>query len=166
MKSDFLIALTQLAAERNLPREIVLSAIEAALMSAYRKDSATAGLNISVKLDPGTGDVSVHVLKSVVDEIEDPQLEILLADARKIKSDAAIGDSVATDSLPHSAGRIAAQTAKQVVMQRLREAERELVFEEFADKEGEVFSVTVQRVDPRQLTVELGRAEAVLPASE
>ena len=166
MKSNFLIALTQLAAERNLPREIVLSAIEAALMSAYRKDSTTAGLNISVKLDPGTGDVSVHVLKSVVDEIEDPQLEILLADARKIKSDAEIGDSVATDSMPHSAGRIAAQTAKQVVMQRLREAERELVYEEFAEKEGEVFSVTVQRLDPKQLTVELGRAEALLPTSE
>ena len=166
MKSDFRIALTQLAAERNLPREIVLSAIEAALMSAYRKDSTTAGLNISVKLDPGTGDVSVHVLKSVVDEIEDPQLEILLADARKIKSDAEIGDSVATDSMPHSAGRIAAQTAKQVVMQRLREAERELVYEEFAEKEGEVFSVTVQRLDPKQLTVELGRAEALLPTSE
>ncbi len=166
MKSDFLIALTQLAAERNLPREIVLSAIEDALKSAYRKDSTTAGLNISVKLDPGTGEVSVHVLKFVVDEIDDPQLQILLADARKIKPDAEIGDSIATESMPHSAGRIAAQTAKQVVMQRLREAERELVFEEFADKEGEVFSVTVQRVDSRQITVELGRAEAMLPTSE
>ena len=153
MKSDFLIALTQLAAERNLPREIVLSAIEDALKSAYRKDSATAGMNISVKLDPGTGDVSVHVLKFVVEEIENPQLEILLADARKIKSDAEIGDSIATDSMPHSAGRIAAQTAKQVVMQRLREAEREIIYEEFAEKEGEVFSVTVQRLDPKQLTV-------------
>ncbi|MCH7745293.1 MAG: transcription termination/antitermination protein NusA [Chloroflexi bacterium] len=166
MKSDFLIALTQLAAERNLPREIVLSAIEDALKSAYRKDSATAGMNISVKLDPGTGDVSVHVLKFVVEEIENPQLEILLADARKIKSDAEIGDSIATDSMPHSAGRIAAQTAKQVVMQRLREAEREIIYEEFAEKEGEVFSVTVQRLDSKQLTVELGRAEALLPTSE
>ena len=166
MKSDFVIALTQLAAERNLPREIVLSAIEAALVSAYKKDSVAAGQDVSVKLDPGTGDVSVFILKTVVDFVESPQTEITLADARKIRADAQVGEVVPTDSLPHSAGRIAAQTAKQVVLQRLREAERDLVYEEFADKEGEVISVTVQRVDPRYVTVELGRAEAVLPPTE
>ena len=166
MKSDFLVALTQLAAERNLPREIVLSAIEAALMSAYRKDSITEGQNISVKLDPATGDVSVYMLKTVVDEVTDSQQEILLADARQFKPDAEIGESIATENIPHIAGRIAAQTAKQVVMQRLREAERELVFEEYADKEGEVFSVNIQRMEPRQLIVDLGRAEAILPFSE
>ena len=166
MKSDFVIALTQLAAERNLPRDIVLSAIEAALVSAYKKDSVTAGQDVSVTLDPGTGDVSVFILKTVVDSVELPQTEITLADARKIRPDAQVGEVVPTDSVPHSAGRIAAQTAKQVVLQRLREAERDLVYEEFADKEGEVISVTVQRVDPRYVTVELGRAEAVLPPTE
>jgi N utilization substance protein A len=166
MKSDFVIALTQLAAERNLPRDIVLSAIEAALVSAYKKDSVAAGQDVSVKLDPGTGDVSVFILKTVVDFVESPQTEITLADARKIRPDAQVGEVVPTDSVPHSAGRIAAQTAKQVVLQRLREAERDLVYEEFADKEGEVISVTVQRVDPRYVTVELGRAEAVLPPTE
>ncbi len=166
MKSDFLVAVTQLAAERNLPREIVLSAIEAALVSAYRKDSIAAGQNISVKLDPGSGDVSVYTIKTVAEEVEDPLIEISLEDARKIKPDAEIGETVPTGSLPHSAGRIAAQTAKQVVMQRLREAERELVFQEYEDKEGDVFSVTVQRVEPRQIIVDLGRAEAVLPSSE
>lgn len=166
MKSDFLIALTQLAAERGLPREIVLSAIEAALVSAYRKDSITAGQNISVKLDPGSGDVTVYILKTVVDEVTDSQQEITLKDAQKLKRDAAVGDVITTDSMPHSAGRIAAQTAKQVVMQRLREAERELVFQEYADKEGEVFSVTVQRAEGRQVIVDLGRAEATLPAEE
>ena len=166
MKSDFLIAVTQLAAERDLPRDIVLSAIEAALVSAYRKDSVAAGQNISVKLDPATGDVSVSILKTAVEEIADPQLDILLADARKLKPDAEIGDSVATETIPHSAGRIAAQTAKQVVIQRLREAERELVYEEYVDKQGEVFSVNIQRVEPKQLVVELGRGEAVLPPSE
>ena len=166
MKSDFLIALTQLAAERNLPREIVLSAIEAALVSAYRKDSVAAGQNLSVKLDPGSGDVSVYVLKTVVEEVTDPQLEIQLKDARKLKPDAEIDDSIPTENIPHEAGRIAAQTAKQVVMQRLREAERELVFEEFSDKEGEVFSVNVQRMEPKQVIVDLGRAEAVLPTFE
>ena len=166
MKSDFLVALTQLAAERNLPREMVLSAIEAALASAYRKDTIATGQDISVKLDPGSGDVSVYILKTVVEEVSDPQTEIRLEDARKIKPEAQLDESIATESLPHSAGRIAAQTAKQVVIQRLREAERELVYEEFSGKEGELFSVNVQRMEPRQLIVDLGRAKAVLPASE
>ena len=166
MKSDFIMALTQLASERNLPREIVLSAIEAALASAYRRDSIAAGQDISVSLDPNTGDVDVHVVKTVVEEVTEPLQEISLADAKKTKPDAEIGSIIAFERLPHSAGRIAAQTAKQVVIQRLREAERELVFREFADKEGEVFTVTVQRIEPRQIIVELGRAEAILPLSE
>ena len=166
MKSDFLIALTQLAAERNLPRDIVLSAIEAALVSAFRKDSIATGQEISVKLDPGTGDVSVYLLKKVVDEVENDLLEITLKDARKYKADIEVGDNVAYEKLPASAGRIAAQTAKQVVLQRLREAERELVYEEYADKEGEVYTVNVQRVDSKQVVCEMGRAEAILPLSE
>lgn len=166
MKSDFIIALTQLAAERNLPREIVLSAIEAALASAYKKDSIAAGQDISVKLDPGSGDVTVFVVKTVVEDIEDPLLELSVNEARKVKPDANVGDVIQTSSLPHSAGRIAAQTAKQVVIQRLREAERDLVFQEYADKEGEVFTVAVQKMEPRQIVVELGRAEAILPQSE
>ena len=166
MKSDFLIALTQLAAERNLPRETVLSAIEAALVSAFRRDSIAAGQDVSVKLDPGSGEISVSMLKTVVEEVEDPSLQISLEDARKIQPEAQVDDAVPTDSVPHIAGRIAAQTAKQVVMQRLREAERELVFEEYSDKEGEVYSVNIQRMEPRQLIVDLGRAEAVLPFSE
>lgn len=167
MKSDFIIALTQLAAERNLPREIVLSAIEAALVSAYKRDSVAAGQNISVKLDPNSGDVAVSIIKTVVEEVEDPLLEMSLADAKDISPIADLGDNVPTAKLPHSAGRIAAQTAKQVVIQRLREAERDIVFQEYADKAGEVYTVTVQRIESgRQVIVELGRAEAVLPMSE
>jgi len=167
MKSDFIIALTQLAAERNLPREIVLSAIEAALVSAYKRDSIAAGQNISVSLDPNSGDVNVLIVKTVVEEVEDPLLEMTLADAKKISPIANIGDTVPIGTLPHSAGRIAAQTAKQVVIQRLREAERDIVFQEYQDKAGEVFTVTVQRLESgRQVIVELGRGEAVLPISE
>ena len=166
MKSDFLVALTQLAAERNLPREIVLSAIEAALASAYRKDAIAAGQNISVKLDPGSGDVTVNILKTVADEIVDPVTEITLDEARRIKTDAQVGDVISTEQIPHSAGRIAAQTAKQVVVQRLREAERDLVFQEFTDRVGEVFSVTVQRIEPRHVVVDMVRGEAILPQSE
>ena len=166
MKSDFLVALTQLAAERNLPRETVLSAIEAALVSAYRKDSIMGGQDISVKLDPGSGDVTVFIVKTVAEEIEDPQIQMSLEDAQKFKAGAQLGDVIPVEELPHSAGRIAAQTAKQVVMQRLREAERELVFEEYADKEGEVYQVAVQRIEPSQIIVELGRVEAILPFTE
>lgn len=167
MKSDFIIALTQLAAERNLSKDIVLDAIEAALASAYRRDSIAAGQNISVKLDPNSGDVNVSIVKTVVERVEDPHTEISLADAKQISPIADLGDNVPVGALPHSAGRIAAQTAKQVVIQRLREAERDIVFQEYADKVGEVYSVAVQRIESgRQVIVELGRAEAVLPASE
>ena len=167
MKSDFIIALTQLAAERNLSKDIVLSAIEAALASAYKRDSIAAGQNISVKLDPNSGDVNVSIVKSVVEQVEDPLTEISLSDAKKISPIADLGDNVPVGALPHSAGRIAAQTAKQVVIQRLREAERDIVFQEYADKVEEVYSVTVQRIESgRQVIVELGRAEAVLPVSE
>ena len=167
MKSDFIIALTQLAAERNLSKDIVLSAIEAALASAYRRDSIAAGQNISVKLDPNSGDVNVSIVKTVVEEVEDPLTEMTLADAKKISPIAELGDNVPTGALPHSAGRIAAQTAKQVVIQRLREAERDIVFQEYSDKVGEVYTVAVQRIESgRHVIVELGRAEAVLPMSE
>ena len=166
MKSDFIVALTQLAAERGLPKETVLSAIEDALVSAYRKDSIADGQNISVKLDPGSGDVTVHVLKTVVDDVINDKAEITLPDARKIVGTSEVGDVVITESMPHIPGRIAAQTAKQVVMQRLRDAEREIVFQQFEDKEGEVFLVTLQKIEPRHITVDLGRSEAIMPISE
>ncbi|MBI2873349.1 MAG: transcription termination/antitermination protein NusA [Chloroflexi bacterium] len=170
MKSDFLIALTQLAAERNLPREMVLSAIEAALASAYRRDNATTGQDITVRLNPATGEVKVLTLKTVVEPVSDPRKELTLTEARRIKRDAALGDVVELEAELQNAGRIAAQTAKQVVMQRLREAERELVYAEFAERAGEVLTGTVQRGDPRYggpVTLDLnGRAEAILPPSE
>ncbi|MCY4579596.1 MAG: transcription termination factor NusA [Chloroflexi bacterium] len=166
MKSDFIVALTQLAAERGLPKETVLSAIEDALVSAYRKDTIAEGQNISVKLDPGSGDVTVHILKTVVDDVINDKAEITLPDAREIVSDAQVGEIITTESMPHIPGRIAAQTAKQVVMQRLRDAEREIVFKQFEDKEGEVFLVTLQKIEPRHITVDLGRSEAIMPMGE
>ncbi len=166
MKSDFIVALTQLAAERGLPKETVLSAIEDALVSAYRKDSVADGQNITVKLDPGSGDVTVHILKTVVDDVANDKAEISLPDAQKIVNGAQVGEVITTESMPHIPGRIAAQTAKQVVMQRLRDAEREIVFKQFEDKEGEVFLVTLQKIEPRHITVDLGRSEAIMPISE
>ena len=167
MKSDFIIALTQLAAERNLPRDKVMSAIEAALVSAFKKDSVTEGRNVSVRLDPGSGDIEVDIVKTVVDVVEDPLIEMTLEDARKnyLKT-AEVGDTIKTENVPNSAGRIAAQTAKQVVLQRLREAEREIVLSEYEGREGEIFTVTIQRVESTKIIVDTGRTEAILPVSQ
>ena len=168
MKSDFMVALKQLAAERHLPMEQVLGAIEVALASAFKKDNPASGQNISVTLNPNSGEVSVYALKTVVDIVEDDEREITLVDAKRIRRDVDIGDEVAAaEPLPHNASRIAAQTAKQVVLQRLREAERELLFQEFAQHEGDIMSGIVETSDPgRAVTLDLGRAQAVLPYEE
>lgn len=164
MKSDFLIALTQLAAERHLPREEVLQAIEVALASAFKKDSPVVGQNLSVKLNPNTGEVNVYALRTVVETVEDPPKEISLSDALIMKEDAALGDEVAeSEPLPHNASRIAAQTAKQVVLQRLREAERERIYQEFTRHQEDIISGVVEQMDPgRTIILDIGRAHAVL----
>ena len=166
MKSDLLLAVTQLAAERNLPSDVVISAVQVALASAYKKDAATEGHDVAVELNAETGEVTVRTFRTVAGEIEDPLLQISVEDAREQDADAQIGDQITIAYMEHNPGRIAAQTAKQVVMQRLREAERDLVFDEYADRAGEVLTATVQRIDPRQITVDLGRAEAILPPAE
>ncbi len=167
MKSDFLIALTQLAAERHLPKEEVLKAIEAALVSAFKKDSYGDGVNIAVKLNPNTGEIQAHTLKTVVEVVEDDKTEIRLADAINLRRDATLGQELEMESLSHQASRIAAQTAKQVVLQRLREAEREMVYEEFAKRVDDIISGVVGQSEVgRGLVVELDRAEAILPPEE
>ena len=165
-KSEFMLAITQLAAEKNLPREIVLEVVEAALVSAFRKNSFAANQEISVKLNPDTGEVTVFAEKTVVEKVTDPRCELSLDEAKKINQHAQLDENLMVEATPQNAGRIAAQTAKQVVLQRLREAERELVFEEFSDRESEIVTGIVQRIEPRQITLDLGRTEGVLPASE
>jgi N utilization substance protein A len=160
-----MIAITQLAAEKNLPREVILDAMEAALVSAYKKDSDLEG-NIVVRIDRETGDHRVFEEKTVVAEVEDPMMQISLQDAKKIKPDTTIDDVISKEVHPSHAGRIAAQTAKQVVLQRLREAEREMVFEEFSNREGDIVSGMVQRIEPKHIVVDLGKTEAILPPAE
>ncbi|MEE8174804.1 MAG: transcription termination factor NusA, partial [Dehalococcoidia bacterium] len=166
MKSDFLIAITQLSAEKNLPREVILEAVEAALVSAYKKDEYVANQNISVTISPSSGEVKVFAQKAVVEVPDNPQREIALAEVRKLNQNVQIGEIVEVEVTPRNAGRIAAQTAKQVVLQRLREAEHDAIFEQYSGKEGEVVSGVVQRMEPRQILVDLGRAVAVLPSVE
>ena len=165
-KSEFVLATTQLAAEKNLPREIVLEVVEAALVSAFRKNSFGATQEISVKINPDTGEITVFAEKTVVDAVTDSRCELSLDEAKKINQHAQLDDKFMVEATPQNAGRIAAQTAKQVVLQRLREAERELVFEEFSDRESELVTGIVQRIEPRQITLDLGRTEGVLPTSE
>lgn len=166
MKSEFLLAITQLSAEKNLPKEVVISAVESALVSAYRKDAFAANQNIVVKINRTNGRVEVWAEKTVVEKVTDPRAEIALADARKIKADAQIAEPVLVESTPQNAGRIAAQTAKQVILQRLHEAEHSAIFEEYAGKAGDIISGIVQRIEPRQVLIDLGRTQAVLPANE
>jgi len=165
MKNEFLIAITQLSAEKNLPREVVMEAVEAALVSAFKKENGL-GQNISVKISPVTGDVKLYQHLTVVEEVTDPRSEVTLSEARTMDPEAEMGGIVSKETAIKNAGRIAAQTAKQVVMQRLREAEREIVYEEFQEKEGDIVSGIVQRMEPKQIIVDLGKTEAVLPAAE
>ncbi len=160
MKNEFLLAITQLAAERNLPKDMVLDAVKAALLSMYKN------YDLSVEIVAATGDIKAHAHKTVVKSPEDPGLEISLADARKLQKGIKLGETVDIEIDPLDAGRIGVQTAKQVVMQRLREAEHQFIFGTFAHKAGEVLSGVVKRIDPRQILVELGQAEGIMPFSE
>jgi N utilization substance protein A len=164
-KNDFLTAITQLSAEKNLPKEVVFEAVEAALASAYKKD-ALANANLVVKIDAGTGAARVFMQKTVVEEVEDDKIEMTLDEAKQVQPNTYLGDIVNIEVIPANAGRIAAQTAKQVVLQRLREAEREVVFEEYSGKEGDIISGVVHRLEARHVYIDLGKTEAVLPPSE
>lgn len=160
-----MIAITQLAAEKNLPKEVVLEAMEAALVSAYKKDSELEG-ELAVRIDRETGDHHVYLERTVVQEVEDELAQISLPDARKVKPDVMPGDALLTEVHPGAAGRIAAQTAKQVVLQRLREAEREMVFEEFSNREGDIVTGVIQRLEDKHIVVDLGKTEGFFPIAE
>ncbi|OGO09468.1 MAG: hypothetical protein A2Y61_07630 [Chloroflexi bacterium RBG_13_60_13] len=166
MKTEFVIALTQLAAERNLPKEVILKTVEAALVPIFKKTSFAPDQEISVKILSQTGDVKVYAQKKVVKRRSDPRKEMLLSEARKHKAEAQVGDIIEVECTPENAGRIAAQTAKQVILQRLRDAERDAIFGQYADKEGDVVSGVVNAIDARHIMVDLGKAEAILPLAE
>ncbi|HSE29532.1 MAG TPA: transcription termination factor NusA [Candidatus Saccharimonadales bacterium] len=156
----------QIADEKNLPEDMVHDIIEQAIAAAYRRDFGDREQEVRATLNTSTGEATVYVSKEVVDEVSDETMEISLADAKKIKKDAAVGETVEVTDHPKTFGRVAAQTAKQVILQKLREAEREVVMAEFADKIGTVITGTVQRVEPRVVRVELGKASGIIPLSE
>ena len=169
MRPDFLLAITQLTAEKNLPEDIVFDAVESALAAAYKREQDIVGqVHVKIgRIDGGMRVWSEREIVEVEEDIEDPDLQVDLEAARRYSDNAQIGSTLVLEhTVSEEAGRIAAQTAKQVVLQRLREAEREAVFDEFSGQEGEVVSGVIQRVEPRQVILDLGRTEAVLPASE
>jgi N utilization substance protein A len=165
MKSDFYTAIAQIAAERGIPREAVLSSVEHALQSVYRKMANTEEA-VEVDVDQTTGVMRIFAVKDVVEQIEDPLTQITLSEAMTYAPHPVIGQVIRIERTPENFGRIAAQTVKQVVLQKIRDYERDTVYEEFHDKQGEVLNGVVQRADPRAVIVELGKAEAVMPARE
>jgi transcription termination/antitermination protein NusA len=160
------LSVRTIAEEKNLPEETVLSVIEQAIAAAWRRDNGERDQDVRAELNVNDGTASVFVAREVVEEVGSDAVEISLEDARKVKTDAAIGDVIEEKHEVKSFGRVAAQTAKQVVLQRLREAEREVVLEEYEDKIGTVVTGVVQRVEPRVVRVELGKATGIIPQGE
>ena len=165
MKTDFIRAIDQVCAERGLTVEIVLELVEQALVSAYRRDFDPAQ-HLEAKIDPASGEVSLYAGKEVVETVESPDSQIDLARAREIKPDAQVGEIVYRETNPPDFGRIAAQTAKQVILQRIREAERDALYDSFAGRQGEIVGGTVHSIDSRGITVNLGRIESLVPRSQ
>ncbi len=165
MKNDLLQALEQICEERGLSKEVVIEAIEAALVSAYKRDFGPAH-RIIAKINPESGEAQVFAEKRVVEEVHDERFEISLPEAKKIDPEAAIGGTVVIENTPRNFGRIAAQTARQVILQRIKEAEREALYEDFADREGELVNGIVQNITSQGVILNLGRTEAILPKSE
>ncbi|HEX8390536.1 MAG TPA: transcription termination factor NusA [Candidatus Saccharimonadales bacterium] len=155
-----------IADEKNLPEEVVMDVVQQAIAAAWRRDNGDREQDVRAELNTVGGSAKIFVMYQVVDEVENPATEMTVEDAQKLKKGAVVGDVVEEQFEASSFGRVAAQTAKQVVLQKLREAEREVVLSEFSDKIGTVLTGTIQRVEPRVVRVELGKAIGILPASE
>ena len=165
MSTELLAAFEQLAREKGIATDVLFEAVEAALISAYKRNFGTVQ-NVRVAMDRATGDIHVYARKDVVESVTDPKQEISLTDAKGIEIGFQLGDVVEQEVTPKDFGRIAAKTAKQVVVQRIREAERSLVYDEYSNRENDIVTGVVQRIEQRQVYVDLGKAEAVLPPTE
>ena len=166
MKNEELIlAIDALGREKGIAKEVLLDALEAALISAYKRNFASAQ-NVAVNIDGDTGEIKVYAQKEVVEVPEDTHTQISLDEAQSIDKNYAVGDIVNIEVTPANFGRIAAQTAKQVVMQRIREAERGIVLNEFADKENDIVTGVIQRIERGKVFLEIGSTEALLVPGE
>ncbi len=165
MNHEFIDALEQIEKEKGISKDILFEAIEAALISAYKKNFNTAP-NVKVNIDRDSGEIKVFACLTIVEDVKDSQQEISLVEAKAINSIYQAGDIVDMEVTPKNFGRIAAQTAKQVVIQRIREAEREIIYREYVDREDDIVTGIVQRADQKNIIIDLGKAEAILAPSE
>lgn len=161
------LAIRAIAEEKNLPEETVQEVVEQALAAAYRRDYGEREQEIRVSMNLNSGDVTAYITKEIVDgEVEDPKVEISVKDAQVMRKNAAVGETVEVVEKVENFGRVAAQTAKQVILQRLREAERDIVMNEYEDKIGTVINGIVSRVEGRLVRIDLGKAQGIMPGSE
>ncbi len=158
-------ALEELSVEKGINKDYILEAIETALITAYKRNFNSSE-NVKIVIDEEHYTINVYSLKEVVEEVFDPAIEIDLASARNIDSKAVLGDIVEVEITPKDFGRISAQTAKQVIIQKLREAEREIVYTEYSDRQGEIVSGIIQKVDKNLVIVDLGRIEGIMTLNE
>jgi N utilization substance protein A len=161
MSGELIQALVELEKERGIPKEVLIDAIESALKTAYKKNFGSSQ-NVEVQMNSETGDVKVFSRKTVAEEVSDVKTEISLEEARLIDSGVQMGDEIEVEVTPSNFGRIAAQTAKQVVIQRLREAERNVIYDEYSSREGEIVAGTVHRTEQKILIINLGQTEAIM----
>src|SRR5437870_1968720 len=161
MNAEFIAMLDYLERERGIKRDILIEAVSTALLSASKK-SVGAARDLHIAIDPKTGEIKALANLIVVEEVTNPQDEILLPKAQKINPAAKVGETVEVEVTPRNFGRIAAQTAKQAMMQRIRQVEKEMIYEEFKDRAGEIVSGTVRRFDRSDVILDLGKFEAVM----
>ena len=162
---ELILALEELEKEKGIQKAYLIEAIEAALLTAYKRNFDSAE-NVKVVMDNKTGEAHLYAIKEVVEVVEDSKLQININEAKKISKKLEIGDNVDIEMIPKDFGRIAAQTAKQVIIQKLREAEREIVYTEFNDRKGEIVSGIIQKVDENIVVMDLGKLEGVMPTKE
>lgn len=165
MNVEFIQALDDIEKDKGISKDVLLEAIETALVSAYKKDFGSKD-NVRIEISAEAGEVKVYSRKEVVEEVENSNSEISLTEAENIDSKYGIGDIVEIEVTPANFGRIAAQTAKQVVMQRIREAERDVIFDRYKEKEDELITGTIQRFHNDNILIDMGKTEALLPPSE
>jgi N utilization substance protein A len=168
MKNEFALAFNEVLEEKQLPKEIILQAIESAMVSAYRRSIVTSNAqHVEAKVNPETGQVNIYAEKEVVEEVQDDRTEVTLAEACKVNPEAMLGDMVIMDSTPKDFGRVAAQTARQVIQQRIREAERQVQSVYFEKQVGEIISGVIQAINNQGVTIGLDmKAEGIMPANQ
>lgn len=162
---ELLLAMEELEKEKGIKKDYLIESLETSLVTAYKKNYDSAD-NVKVVIDESKGQIKVYAMKEVVENVEDENLQITLANAKKVSKKAEIGDIINVEIIPKNFGRIAAQTAKQVVIQKIREAEREVVYSEYNDRKGEILTGIVQKVDSNVVIADLGKIEGIMPLKE